>query len=167
MICLSGLLEEHILRMENKQEGNQRQRLSKSLRYFLYIIGEHDGIKRLEAVSDTRVHFEPFYQWNLIYGCKLFLSNSVVHWSVKQHRSKVSFNGYSIFQILNSIGDLKLLWHLDLADTEIEILPNSVSTNQWVPQKSFFFFIRRIISALTSVLSNIYIIIIKLWHVHH
>ncbi|KAH9774422.1 cycloartenol-C-24-methyltransferase [Citrus sinensis] len=53
------------------------------------------------------------------------LRRNVVHWSVKQHRSKVSFNGYSIFQILNSIGDLKLLWHLDLADTEIEILPNS------------------------------------------
>jgi len=40
----------------------------------------------------------------------------------------LSLSGYYIFELSESIGDLQLLWYLDLSYTNIRGLPKSITT---------------------------------------
>ncbi|GLT27851.1 hypothetical protein SLA2020_028220 [Shorea laevis] len=58
-----------------------------------------------------------------------FLSNRVVHdlFSNLRYLRVLSFNGYQIKKVPDSIGDLKLLCYINLYGTKIQSLPNSIS----------------------------------------
>lgn len=114
-------------RLENTLEGNKQQKFSKNLRHFSYPIGHFDHVRRFEAISDCK-HLRTFVsvQWTF---SRHFLSDSVVHMLLKLQCLRVlCLREYNICKISNTIGDLKHLRHLDLSETLIETLPESVNT---------------------------------------
>ncbi|GKV50554.1 hypothetical protein SLEP1_g57256 [Rubroshorea leprosula] len=78
--------------------------------------------KKLEVTRHLSFFPARRYGWN-------FLSNKVMHYLFSNLRCLrvLSFNGYQIKKIPDSIGDLKLLCYINLSWTEIQSLPDSVS----------------------------------------
>ncbi|GKV39993.1 hypothetical protein SLEP1_g47677 [Rubroshorea leprosula] len=95
-------------------------------RHLSFIPGRYDTYQRFEMMEKMKSlrTFLPTsrYRWR-------FLSNKVVHYLLSNLRCLrvLSFDGYFIKKVPDSIGDLKLLCYLNLSWTKIQSLPDSVS----------------------------------------
>ncbi|GLT25988.1 hypothetical protein SLA2020_010830 [Shorea laevis] len=95
-------------------------------RHFSFFSGIYDTYQRFEMLEKMRSlrTFLPNrrFVWN-------YLSNKVVHdlFSNLRCLRVLSLFGYRIKKVPDSIGDLKLLCYIDLAWTEIQSLPDSMS----------------------------------------
>ncbi|KDO64026.1 hypothetical protein CISIN_1g038705mg [Citrus sinensis] len=116
-------------RMGDVLEDHKRHRFSENLRHFSYLRGGYDGLKMFEVLSDAKRlrTFLPLVLSNTWSG-KAYLAHSVLYMLFKLQRLRVlSLRGYSIFHVPSSIGDLKHLQYLDLSETKIKTLPESVN----------------------------------------
>ncbi|KAM1341186.1 hypothetical protein ACFX2F_005678 [Malus domestica] len=116
-------------RLEDKQNDDGVQlRCFPKARHSSYIIGRYDGVKRFEAFSEVKCMrtFLPLRKGSA-YN---YLSHQVTSDLLPklQYLRVLSFNGYRITELPNSIGDLTYLWYLDLSYTAISSLPKSIST---------------------------------------
>ncbi|GLT35198.1 hypothetical protein SLA2020_096690 [Shorea laevis] len=94
-------------------------------RHFSFVPSRCDTYQRFEMMEKmkslrTFLPASKGYGWN-------FLSNKVVHYLFSNLRCLrvLSFNGYWIEKVPDSIGDLKLLCYINLSSTEIKSLPDS------------------------------------------
>ncbi|XP_050112567.1 putative disease resistance RPP13-like protein 1 [Malus sylvestris] len=116
-------------RLEDKQNDDGVQlRCFPKARHSSYLMGHFDGVKRFEAFSEVKYlrTFLPLRKdsfWR-------YLSRQVTFDLLPklQYLRVLSFNGYSITELPNSIGDLRYLRYLDLSYTAITSLPKSIST---------------------------------------
>ncbi|GLT25978.1 hypothetical protein SLA2020_010750 [Shorea laevis] len=95
--------------------------------HFSFFPSSYDTYQRFEMMEKmkslrTFLPASERYGWN-------FLSNKVVRYLLSNLRCLrvLSFNGYQIKKVPDSIGDLKLLCYINLSCTEIQSLPDSVS----------------------------------------
>ncbi|KAB2607318.1 disease resistance RPP13-like protein 1 [Pyrus ussuriensis x Pyrus communis] len=114
-------------RLEDKQNDDGVQ-LKPKARHSSYLMGRYDGVKRFEVFSEVKClrTFLPLrkgYPYN-------YLSRQVTFDLLPklQYLRVLSFNGYRITELPNSIGDLRYLRYLDLSYTVITCLPKSLST---------------------------------------
>ncbi|GLT35200.1 hypothetical protein SLA2020_096710 [Shorea laevis] len=95
-------------------------------RHFSFFPSEYDTYQRFEMMEKMKSlrTFLPASRYKLN-----FLSNRVVHYLFSNLRCLrvLSFDGYQIKKVPDSIGDLKLLCYINLSWTEIQSLPDSVS----------------------------------------
>ncbi|GLT90734.1 hypothetical protein SLE2022_086520 [Rubroshorea leprosula] len=103
-------------------------------RHFSFFPGRYDTYQRFEMMEKMK-SLRTFLP-SLSLPCLLtgrfglnFLSNKVMHYLFSNLRCLrvLSFNGYRIKKIPDSIGDLKLLCYINLSSAQIESLPDSVS----------------------------------------
>ncbi|CAN6556114.1 unnamed protein product [Malus baccata var. baccata] len=115
-------------RLEDKQNDDGVQlRCFPKARHSSYIISRFDGVKRFEAFSEVKC-LRTFLPLRKGYY-ENHLSRQVFDLLPKlQYLRVLSFNGYKITELPNSIGDLRYLRYLDLSYTAITSLPKSIST---------------------------------------
>ncbi|GLT78069.1 hypothetical protein SLA2020_496160 [Shorea laevis] len=96
-------------------------------RHFSFFPGWCDTYQRFEMMEKMK-SLRTFLPANREYGWN-YLSNKVVHDLFSRMRCLrvLSFNGYRIKKVPDSIGDLKLLCYINLSWTAIQSLPDSVS----------------------------------------
>ncbi|KAK9232401.1 hypothetical protein WN943_022647 [Citrus x changshan-huyou] len=110
-----------------RMEDNRQQRFSQNLCHFSYIRGDRDGAKRFENLYDI-VCLRTFLPVNLPNSSRGFLAFSVLRQLLRLQRLRVfSLCGYEIFELPDSIGELRHLRYLNLSRTLIEVLPESVN----------------------------------------
>ncbi|CAN6556111.1 unnamed protein product [Malus baccata var. baccata] len=114
-------------RLEDKQNDDGVQ-LNPKARHSSYLLGHCDGVKRFEAFSEVK-RLRTFLPLRNDYSYK-YLSRQVTFDLLPklQYLRVLSFNGYRITELPNSIGDLRYLRYLDLTYTAITNLPKSIST---------------------------------------
>ncbi|KAM1099045.1 hypothetical protein ACFX15_005429 [Malus domestica] len=116
-------------RLEDKQnnDGVQLTYFPKA-RHSSYLMGRFEVVKRFEAFSEVKClrTFLPLRKDSF----SRYLSRQVTFDLLPklQYLRVLSFNGYSITELPNSIGDLRYLRYLDLSYTAITSLPKSIST---------------------------------------
>ncbi|XP_021680447.2 putative disease resistance RPP13-like protein 1 [Hevea brasiliensis] len=98
-------------------------------RHCSYIRGYCDGIKRFESFYRIK-SLRTFLPLSLRRGLESFVANNVPSELLSELRSLrvLSFSGYNITELPDSIGDLKLLRYLDLSNTKIRSLPESTTS---------------------------------------
>ncbi|GLT27853.1 hypothetical protein SLA2020_028240 [Shorea laevis] len=102
---------------------NKKLEVTRHLSFFPVSCDTYQRFEMMEKMKSLRT-FLP----TIRYGYN-FLSNRVVHDLFSNFRCLrvLSFNGYRIKKVPNSIGDLKLLCYINLSGTQIQRLPDSVS----------------------------------------
>ncbi|XP_028954535.2 putative disease resistance RPP13-like protein 1 [Malus domestica] len=116
-------------RLEDKQNNDGVQPICFSkARHSSYLMGEYEVVKRFEAISEVKClrTFLPLRKGSP-YN---YLGRQVTFDLLPklQYLRVLSFNGYRITELPNSIGDLRYLRYLDLSYTAITSLPKSTST---------------------------------------
>ncbi|GAY44596.1 hypothetical protein CUMW_083110 [Citrus unshiu] len=115
-------------RMDDKFEGENRQKFSQNLRHFSYIRGKYDGKNKLESICDVK-HLRTFLPMKLSNYEGNYLAWSVLQMLLNLPRLRVfSLHGYCVSKLPNEIGNLKHLRFLNLSGTEIQILPESINS---------------------------------------
>ncbi|KAH9715476.1 putative disease resistance RPP13-like protein 1 [Citrus sinensis] len=110
-----------------RMEDNRQQRFSQNLCHFSFIRGDYDGGKRFENLYDI-VCLRTFLPVNLPNSSRGLLAFRVLHQLLRLQRLRVfSLCGYEIFELPDSIGELRHLRYLNLSRTLIEVLPESVN----------------------------------------
>ncbi|KAB2607320.1 disease resistance RPP13-like protein 1 [Pyrus ussuriensis x Pyrus communis] len=116
-------------RLEDKQNDDGVQlRCFPKARHSSYFMGHYDGAKRFEAFSEVKC-LRTFLPLRKGSGYNYLSRQVTSDLLVKlQYLRVLSFNGYRITELPNSIGDLRYLRYLDLSYTAITSLPKSIST---------------------------------------
>ncbi|CAA3030856.1 putative disease resistance RPP13-like protein 1 [Olea europaea var. sylvestris] len=120
---------EKCLRMDDELKENLPSSISENVRHLSFIPHEYEMYQRfnfLKKVRSLRTFLPlPIQQW---YPESLFPHKVSLEILPKLHCLRVlSLSGYTIYELPNSIGDLKHLRYLDLAETLLKCLPESVS----------------------------------------
>jgi hypothetical protein len=116
-------------KMEDRVSDNNGRKPSTKARHSSYLGGYFDGIQKFEVFNDLTClrTFLPL-MLPLPGGCYL-TSNVPLKLFLKLRRLRVlSLSGYCIYELPESIGDLKQLRFLDLSHTQIRSLPDSITT---------------------------------------
>jgi hypothetical protein len=116
-------------KMEDRVWDNNRRKPSTKARHSSYLGDYYDGIQKFEVFNDLKClrTFLPL-MLPLPGGCCL-TSNVPLKLFPKLGRLRVlSLSGYCIYELPESIGDLKHLRFLDLSQTIIRSLPDSIAT---------------------------------------
>ncbi|XP_021800920.1 putative disease resistance RPP13-like protein 1 [Prunus avium] len=116
-------------RLEDKQNSDHVQLgCFTKARHASYISGKYDMVQRFEAFSEVK-HLRTFLPLSVDYPSN-YLSRKVTFDLLPklQYLRVLSFNGYQVTELPNSIGKLKYLRYLDLSRTEIRSLPESTTT---------------------------------------
>ncbi|XP_024038835.1 putative disease resistance RPP13-like protein 1 [Citrus clementina] len=113
--------------MESNSEVNKQQSFSKNFRHLSFIRGGCDGVQRFEDLHDIH-HLRTFLPVTLSNRSLRHLTRSILPKLFKLQRLRVfSLRGYCIYELPDSIGDLRYLRYLNLSGTEIRTLPESVN----------------------------------------
>jgi hypothetical protein len=114
-------------KMEDRVWDNNGRKPSTKARHSSYLGGQYDGIQKFEVFNDLTClrSFLPLMLPSLSY----LTSNVSLKLIPKLRRLRVlSLNGYYIYELPESIGDLKHLRFLDFSRAKIKNLPDSVAT---------------------------------------
>ncbi|KAI5341966.1 hypothetical protein L3X38_009841 [Prunus dulcis] len=115
-------------RLEDKKGDNLQ---SVCFRHSSFIIGHYDGVQKFEAYREVK-RLRTFLPLSLsdTRWSGQYLARTVIFDLLPklQYLRVLSFNGYQVTELPNSIGKLKHLRYLDLSHTEIECLPESTTT---------------------------------------
>ncbi|KAL4601118.1 hypothetical protein ACB092_11G249100 [Castanea dentata] len=114
-------------RLEDTVSGNKQSEISTKVRHFSYIRFVFDEIKKFEVFPKDR-HLRTFLP--LPIEKRGYLTNYVLSCLLPQSRYLrvlSSLSGYEIFELPNSISDLKHLRYLNLSNTSIRRFPESTS----------------------------------------
>ncbi|XP_059455571.1 putative disease resistance protein At3g14460 [Corylus avellana] len=116
-------------KMEDRIGGNNGRKPSTKARHSSYLGGEFDGIQKFEIFNDLTC-LRTFLPLMLPYPGNCYLTSNVpLELLPKLQRLRVlSLRGYNIFELPESIGDLKHLRSFDLSLTKIRSLPDSIAT---------------------------------------
>ncbi|CAN6556201.1 unnamed protein product [Malus baccata var. baccata] len=118
-------------RLEDKQGNNLQSNCFRRARHSSFIAGDFDGVTRFEDFPKAE-RLRTFLPLSLSdsRGWAKYLSRKVTFELLPQlqYLRVLSFNGYEITELPESIGDLRLLQYLDLSYTYIASLPKSTST---------------------------------------
>ncbi|KAB2607316.1 disease resistance RPP13-like protein 1 [Pyrus ussuriensis x Pyrus communis] len=118
-------------RLEDKQGDNLQSTCFRRARHSSFIAGQFDGVTRFEDFpkAERLRTFLPLSLSDSSWG-RNYLSRQVTFDLLPklQYLRVLSFNGYGITELPNSIGDLRYLRYLDLSYTAITCLPKSTST---------------------------------------
>ena len=115
--------------MEDRIGGSNGRKIPKKARHVSYMGGKYDGTRKFEAFLELEClrTFLPLMVQDPGY---CYLAHNVPMKLLKklQKLRVLSLTGYRIFELPESIGDLKHLQFLDLSYTTIRNLPESVTT---------------------------------------
>ncbi|KAH9684424.1 putative disease resistance RPP13-like protein 1 [Citrus sinensis] len=113
--------------LEYTSEVNKQQCFSRNLRHLSYIRGDYDGVQRFGDLYDIQ-HLRTFLPVMLTNSGPGYLAPSILPKLLKPQRLRAfSLRGYHIFELPDSVGDLRYLRYLNLSGTEIRTLPDSVN----------------------------------------
>ncbi|KAH9750225.1 putative disease resistance RPP13-like protein 1 [Citrus sinensis] len=113
--------------LEYTSEVNKQQCFSRNLRHLSYIRGDYDGVQRFGDLYDIQ-HLRTFLPVMLTNSRPGFLAPSILPKLLKPQRLRAfSLRGYYIFELPDSVGDLRYLRYLNLCGTKIRTLPESVN----------------------------------------
>ncbi|KAG6672997.1 hypothetical protein I3842_16G087800 [Carya illinoinensis] len=116
-------------RMEDRVGGTQNGDIPKKARHSSYLGSQYEVIKRFEVFSKL-TSLRTFLPLMLRYPGGCYLAHHVPFELVPMLPCLrvLSFNGYYITELPDSIGDLKHLRYLDLSETRIRLLPESITS---------------------------------------
>jgi len=116
-------------RMEDRIGGSNGKRLPKKARHSSYLGGEYDSTRKFEAFFELKC-LRTFLPFMLPSPGQCYLTHNVPLQLLPKLRCLrvLSLNGYRIYELPDSIGDLKFLRYLDLSYTCIRGLPESTTT---------------------------------------
>ncbi|XP_068337979.1 putative disease resistance RPP13-like protein 1 [Pyrus communis] len=117
-------------RLEDKQGDNLQSTCFRRARHSSFIAGRFDGVMRFEDFpkAERLRTFLPLSLSDSSWGRNLSRQVTFDLLPKLQYLRVLSFNGYGITELPNSIGDLRYLRYLDLSYTAITRLPKSTST---------------------------------------
>jgi hypothetical protein len=114
--------------LENTMGGNKQSKISTKVRHFSYTRQLFDGIQKFEDFPED-MHLrtflpQPLKMWDN------YLTNHVPSCLLPKLRylRVLSLGGYEIFELPNSIGNLKHLRYFNLSNAKIRSLPESTSS---------------------------------------
>ncbi|PRQ55079.1 putative P-loop containing nucleoside triphosphate hydrolase, leucine-rich repeat domain, L [Rosa chinensis] len=109
-------------RLEDKLHGT----CSAKTRHLAYISGKFDGVKRFETISEAK-RLRTFLPLPVSGGYENYLTRYATSNLLPQlkYLRVLSFNGYKLTELPDSVGKLRHLRYLDLSDTLIMSLPES------------------------------------------
>ncbi|XP_050378131.1 putative disease resistance RPP13-like protein 1 [Argentina anserina] len=112
-------------RLDDKPQGG----CSLKTRHMAYISGKFDGRKRFETVSDAK-HLRSFLPFSVTNGNENYLTHYVASDLLLKlkYLRVLSFRGYKLTEVPDSVGNVRLLRYLNLSGTLIMSLPESICT---------------------------------------
>ncbi|XP_040998302.1 putative disease resistance RPP13-like protein 1 isoform X2 [Juglans microcarpa x Juglans regia] len=116
-------------RMEDRVGGTKHENSPIKARYSSYLGSQYDVTKKFEVFSKF-TNLRTFLPFMLPNPSACYLAHHVPFELVPTLRCLrvLSFNGYCITELSDSIGDLKHLRYLDLSNTQIRLLPESITS---------------------------------------